>query len=349
MKRRKLLKLTGSSALLLSSLDAVANPAVATDFELDNTIESDIQSVDSVGINFSKFSVKPLYTKENDLLVTVTIRTDDSSNFKSITLQDVFNGTEIDISDRFNNLQVDISNRSDSSINGDVEIKVEGSGVKEYYVKNFSIVSPSLPNSAVSRWTFDNSDTDNNTLSDKWGSNDATIQGDINIVEGISTESGDAYEFTGSNSYLQIPEINIGEQWSISSWVEHKDENDYTHIFTSSISQNNFALKIGREGLGTEPYFYSNSTGSVQSPDEISPNTPHHIVFTYDGSTLRIYVDGVEKISRESDVPNPSAQNFQLQGGNDEYTSAIHDDLRYYDEALTGDEVSNLYSTGRIN
>lgn len=73
----------------------------------------------------------------------------------------------------------------------------------------------------------------------------------------------------------------------------------------------------------------------------------HHLVATYDGTTLKFYVDGV----LIGDSPNPATWgtgtgDYNLGGGHitNPYWKGAIDDLRFYNRVLSAQEVSSLVS-----
>ena len=65
-------------------------------------------------------------------------------------------------------------------------------------------------------------------------------------------------------------------------------------------------------------YLYINASAAVQSTTEIDDGNWHHVAGTYDGTTARVYFDGVEEDSDTVTPPLTKAQNFRIGawGGN---------------------------------
>lgn len=77
----------------------------------------------------------------------------------------------------------------------------------------------------------------------------------------------------------------------------------------------------------------------------------HHIVGTYDGSTMRLYVDGVEDVSTAASGAiagsSPAPLRISSDGrGNDQYFDGHIDEAALYDYALTSTRVADHYSAG---
>ena len=74
----------------------------------------------------------------------------------------------------------------------------------------------------------------------------------------------------------------------------------------------------------------------------------YHIAATYDGTTLRGYVDGVEVGNVAASGTGSSAVNLVVIGNNSsestQYASALMDDMTIFNRKLTAAEVSTIYS-----
>jgi hypothetical protein len=84
------------------------------------------------------------------------------------------------------------------------------------------------------------------------------------------------------------------------------------------------------------------SVFTVAANQKYSPGTWHHVAMAYDGATLRLFVDGVLKDSRNASgdiVASPSSFLFgNTERGRGFFRGAI-DEVRIYDRALSEDEV----------
>lgn len=74
----------------------------------------------------------------------------------------------------------------------------------------------------------------------------------------------------------------------------------------------------------------------------------YHVVLIYDGTTWRIFVDGVERNSASTAAQTGATTKFWIgtfNGAQQLFTGAI-DEVRIYNRALSGDEIKRLYKIG---
>jgi hypothetical protein len=94
------------------------------------------------------------------------------------------------------------------------------------------------------------------------------------------------------------------------------------------------------------------TTDGVKASVDLTSPRWVHFVGTYDGTTLRVYLDGVLSASRDHVHPGPisSLTDGVLRLGADkrltEYWSGVMSDLRLYDRVLTDTEIADLYALG---
>jgi hypothetical protein len=95
------------------------------------------------------------------------------------------------------------------------------------------------------------------------------------------------------------------------------------------------------------------STYTVDSSVSVADGKWHLLSGTYDGTTMRIYVDGVQKGSGTSFSGNLPTQAGNVRIGADYQTTPANfftgniDDTRIYNRALSAGEVKQLYNMGR--
>ena len=93
------------------------------------------------------------------------------------------------------------------------------------------------------------------------------------------------------------------------------------------------------------PYVRFNTAGAhtqLQATTVLTPQSWHHIAFTYDGTTGHIYIDGVLDNSGLMTDNVAGTTNTQIGGNSQQFKGKI-DDFRLYQRALTSGEIKALF------
>ncbi|HEX40735.1 MAG TPA: LamG domain-containing protein [Phycisphaerales bacterium] len=159
--------------------------------------------------------------------------------------------------------------------------------------------APCQPPVAVAHWKFD--EGTGTVVADSVGSNDGTLVGGPEWVDGWTGVAGDyALEFDGSNHVALSYPINVltGDSVTVSAWVQ------------AGVSPNRYAPILAQwtqdpPGINRgyylcldngKPTFYLDDTGAMAA-DPLGEGEWHFLMGTNNGTSLTIYVDGVEAAS----------------------------------------------------
>jgi len=223
------------------------------------------------------------------------------------------------------------------------------------------------PPSLVSRWTFDDADTNSGTAIDTVGSNDGAIQGATTGVSGIAQyNSGESYNFNSSNGeYVSVPSdasLEVGGAagfswsfWARSSDIDSADGQTPNSVFIGRGNFDNGGYMIRANNSNDVELVVRDNSGRLLQPATTAikyDDTPQHVVCVYRGTSADIFVNG----SLEASVSDNSHGDVDLtnkfyigaRAGSKRFVNGDIDDVRVYDKALTSTEVSNLYNNGRI-
>jgi len=180
--------------------------------------------------------------------------------------------------------------------------------------------------------------------------NDGTVYGAA-FVGGIS---GNALRFDGNNDYINIPDspsLNIIGSMTIEAWIQFKEGNMIQSIISkSSIPQTN-SFVFPRFDKTNQLTFWLNNGSSWQTlyVGNVIPYMEwHHVAGTYDGSYMKIYVDGTLAGTLPVSgaiTTNTNPLTIGYQPGTPEYFSGIIDEVRIYNRDLTEDEIKTSYKS----
>jgi len=235
----------------------------------------------------------------------------------------------------------------------------DGSTASEVVAPDGSVVfeaGPDIPDSGVSRWTFDNEDTESGTAIDSWGSNDGTINGATTGVSGANQtySTAEAYSFDGNDDvdFGDISEVKGVSEVSISAWVKPSSSSVAGIILGSYPSADN-ALFIAEDDGGYWARVENSNTRAEIRSGSFNTGVWQHWIATYNSGELTLYIDGSEF---DTDTGGPSVTSGSigdiyagLGTSGSYYFEGDQDDLRIYSKELTATEASNLYNTGSID
>jgi hypothetical protein len=219
-------------------------------------------------------------------------------------------------------------------------------------------VSSSLDNGLVTKWSFD--EGSGTTASDSVGGNNGTLTGGPSWATG---KVGGAISLSGAgNQYISLPNLSLGTNpFTVSAWVNPVSVAGKSYNYGAGIISNTNSESLGDFYLGVNSqgavFFYNNRTGGndstgvsyTQIDTNIVPlNTWTLITAIWDGTSKRIFVNGVEKtgLSNKSlGTNNGSKHTIGLWSALSTYSfNGLVDDVRLYNRALSVSEVSQLYT-----
>ena len=214
-------------------------------------------------------------------------------------------------------------------------------------------VRSSLLADRVSEWKFD--ETGGATATDTVGTNNGILTNGPARISGSDCVSGGCLSFDGNNDYVDYgndPSFDIANAITIEGWVKWSNE-DVKEIF---VKMNN-----ANTGVGSYEFFQSGSSvifrtlkgGSARnlsSSSAISPNTWAHIIATWDGTTKKIFINGVQDASTQAEAApiDLTTGKFVVgayANGNYPFNGSI-DEVRLYSAALPSSAIRERYLAG---
>jgi hypothetical protein len=178
--------------------------------------------------------------------------------------------------------------------------------------------------------------------------NNGTAQGGLSTVADTGSGGAYAYDFDGTNDYIDITGYaNSKTAYSLSTWINGTGPNQTVVAFNVGDSSGLRSLNLGLQPSATalaghqaSPSFYwAESTSTVNGAGW------KHVAATYDGSDVKIYVDGVLEDTQAA--PNSTTAQTRAfigrwVGSTPFWLTGKMDDIRAYDRPLTQSEISWL-------
>lgn len=171
----------------------------------------------------------------------------------------------------------------------------------------------------------------------------------------------EAFSFSGAG-FVEVPSKAALQpsQVSVAAWVEASSVGPYRYIVDKGVEQCDASYALYTGPSGGLFFYICNDTigGDVVSPDAgtaIWDGKYHHVVGTFDGSAVRLFVDGLqvgngtptaESISYASATPNIFIGSFAGdKSGTFNWRGAI-DEVQVFSRALSASEIQAIYNAG---
>lgn len=166
----------------------------------------------------------------------------------------------------------------------------------------------------------------------------------------IDGQVGRGLEFDGTGDNVDTGDwSNSLDYITVSAWVKPRDaaRGDIVSKWASAQRQYNllqgvtsgkFQFYISRDG--------QNAEGSGNSLTTISPGNWYHVVGTYNGSSAKIYVNGLEENSTDysGTLDGTSTENNFIGKSSDATFNGSIDEVMIFNRSLTATEISDLYN-----
>lgn len=227
----------------------------------------------------------------------------------------------------------------------------------EFYITSTDIYSnvsqPSVAVNAIpvkneiyAYWTFDQGNTN-----DQIGSNHGTIVGsNVGFTPGMV---GSALQIGTPSSYVEIPSFNL-PYITVEAWINSAGFGSYTSMVSKKWDVDGWNIPYGLWQLwfaedtpnpGVITYNWS-----IASPEVQAMNQWFHMAYTYDGATMKLYINGVEKSSyfiNSGPIPQRPGKIYigKTKDSNHSFAGKI-DEVAIWSYALSADEIQQHYQNG---
>jgi len=193
----------------------------------------------------------------------------------------------------------------------------------------------------LSYWTFDAADISGRTAKDAWGDRDGTIIGDVRAAPG---KIGEAMEFSpGGRIEFDVSDLPQGDApRTMAAWVKPEGGGTRTVV---EWGNNRARQRCGILILGSQVVYFVGQNADVRSNGTVANGEWHHVAVAYDGTTMRIYIDGA--MDTEQAVSIDTVLNIGRIGTNvrdGELYEGCIDEVCIYDRALSDAEVAQNFA-----
>jgi hypothetical protein len=208
------------------------------------------------------------------------------------------------------------------------------------------------PSGLVSWWPGENN------ANDIQSSNHGMLQNGATFAVGKVDQ---AFSFDGIDDVLEVnddPSLKPANAITVDAWIYWRGpQANYNRILTkrrvTSVGGISYHLVI----VGNKLFWGINVSGgitgsaeNVSDSNDFPTNTWHHVVGTYDGASLRLYIDGIQVASRAQSGSIAYDTEPLVIGWYDsnfgEYFDGLIDEVEIFNRALSAAEIQSIYNAG---
>ncbi len=229
----------------------------------------------------------------------------------------------------------------------------------------------SLDDNLISRWTMDAEDGSNNSVAvDVVGENHGVIHGDV--FQNISGVKGEAYEFDGSEDYIEVSSVSSFEpegQKTISLWVYFiGDKGTLLSKYQTDTSEGGYLIKGMVATWMKSDTWNSDSEGPVyRTSSNLASSSWNNVVMVWDTDSgiQKLYING-NFVDNNTELEGTfTSNNLSLLFGASWYGptdsvcvdeedsncffEGLLDEIAIWNRSLTEDEIQELYSFYNVN
>ena len=185
---------------------------------------------------------------------------------------------------------------------------------------------------------------------------DGTPSGGVTYTADRFGNPNSAVSFDGINGLITTPQLNFAGSTtvSVSLWLKANVQAQSPATYYLAIDNTAFGVAHSyypypQPGLNQIGFGVQSGTTPGTAGGYITPGNWYHFVGTYDGTTIRAYINGslIQQTSLSGPMNNPNSPlNFGSLSPSPYYWNGSLDDVRVYNRALTGSEVTQLYGGG---
>jgi len=208
------------------------------------------------------------------------------------------------------------------------------------------------PETIIGVWLFDEGSGDV-ALDYSGNGNDGTLNGPEWTSE---SKFGGALEFNGADSYIEFAtgESMKTQQLTFMAWFNTRKLDGYGHIFQSGNDWDDMAgcvFRVHQDGFAQVGLaFGPGNTATWLSGPALEADTWYHMVLTYDGTTVTLYLDGVNIASGNGQgeimYDDQPVRIGILSNGPYSAFDGFIDEVALFDVALGAEDIDAIMNNG---
>ena len=216
---------------------------------------------------------------------------------------------------------------------------------------------PSYSKDLVAEWRFDECSWDG-TEGEVQDAGDAMLDG--TAVNGASTigtgKNCRAGIFDGVNDYITVPdspELRLGRGMTVALWLKvNNDASTSVRLAgKGNLKYRNYGLWLSADGTILFQIYSKKEKGNARTKIKVNDGNWHYIAGVYNGSVMKVYIDGRERASLNfTKSPYTSNDAFLIAyDGFHSYFNGKIDEVMLFNKAKTEEEITDLYKMARTS
>lgn len=219
---------------------------------------------------------------------------------------------------------------------------------------SFQLAS-AIPEGGIARYTFERED-DTSIAVDSWNENNVSINGPVYTTNSQVGSHALSFDGVDDGAVLSSGFPDIGNEFTQMAWVYPASSSQSSYAIVSLNGNQGgsrvYKTMIQDDGSGNlRANIGDGSTSAKAGSLSYAADTWYHVAVTYDGSTLRFYVNGSLSASTTVSMTTYTTDELYLgygvddQGNESAYWNGDIDDSRYYSRALSESEINDIHTT----
>jgi chitodextrinase len=211
-----------------------------------------------------------------------------------------------------------------------------------------TVAAPPTPSGLVGAWAFGEG-AGSTTVDASGNGNTGTITAASWSTQG---RAGNALSFNGTNSVVRVASaqsLNLTTGMTLSAWVRPAaSQTGRRTILQRQADAYFLTASNDQQGRPAGGGTIGSNTPLVRGSTTLPVNAWTHLAVTYDGSILRLYVNGTQVRTHAATGAIQTTTNPLWIGGNQpygEYFNGLIDEVRVYDRALTQADIQTDMNT----
>jgi hypothetical protein len=207
-----------------------------------------------------------------------------------------------------------------------------------------------LPADLIANWQMDDNAANTIVVDSSGNGNNGTAQRNTQYMHALGVIDG-AFNFNGTSDYIDLQNISLptgNSPRSVCFWINAtaSTRNNYIFYYGKASLNNRFSIYRDRVDGRLKFSAYANDWDTRHV---LSTGVWKHVAFTFDGSTIELYIDG-SIVASAADTYNTILDKAYIGCHGDGLAcfEGMLDDFAIFNKALSEDEIKAVYAGGAI-